>query len=95
MPLNPTPSILNSTPHSAAVSGTGGGGSEGEEGSRLSRLQQYSKECHLDFLRSPVQIKADSSTGRVSNVTLEVNKLEVSDSLMCVPHNYHHSPFYV
>ena len=35
------------------------------------------RECGLSFLRSPVELTADSSTGKVSGVRIEINKLEV------------------
>ncbi len=79
--------FLSSNSSAAAESDAGGSGG-GKEDSILTKLQHYSTECHLDFLRSPVQIEADQSTGRVASVRLELNKLEVSLVFILLLHFY-------
>ena len=42
------------------------------------------REWGLSFFRSPVEFTSDSSSGRVSGVRLEINKLEVCNIKLCV-----------
>ena len=44
------------------------------------------REWGLSFLRSPVEIYPSPATGRVSGVRLEINTLEVGDTIF-------HNPF--
>ncbi len=60
--------VLNShTP--VPFSSAGGGGA-------------WNKECILSFLRSPVELMADSSRGRLVGIKMALNRLEVSKHLI-------------
>ena len=42
------------------------------------------RECRLSFLRSPVELLADPSHGRVARLRMEINRLEVSWHVTCM-----------
>jgi len=48
----------------------------------VGKEEESSKSCALSFLRSPVEVLADESTGRTRGIRMEINKLEASTSFV-------------